>query len=145
MALITLVGTGLLIGGGEIFVRGAVGVALSLGMSERVVGMTIIAMGTSLPELAACVVAALRGHSGLAVGNVVGSNIFNIFLIFGVVPLVGPVHGSLAELKFHILFLLGVTAFGAFAMRGDRRVSRAEGLMLLAAYLGFLAMAFVRN
>ncbi len=142
---ITAGGLGLLLGGGEIFVDGAVGVALAAGMSERVVGLTIIAVGTSLPELAACVVAALRGHSEIAVGNVVGSNIFNIFLILGVVPFINPVHAPLSALSVDLYFLAGVTLFGAFVMRGDRRVTRVEGALLMAAYVGFVATAFINN
>jgi len=142
---ITAVGMGLLIGGGEVFVDGAVGIARSAGMSERVVGLTIVAMGTSLPELAACVVAAARGHSGLAVGNIIGSNIFNILLILGIVPMIRPVVGSLDTLHLDVYFLIGVTLLGAFTMRGDRKVGRFEGSLLALAYLVFITVAFWRN
>jgi cation:H+ antiporter len=143
--LITLAGMGLLLGGGEVFVSGAVGVALAAGMTERVVGLTIVAMGTSLPELAACVVAALRGHSGIAVGNVVGSNIFNIFLILGVVPMIRHVHAPFEALHLDIWFLIGITVLGAFCMRGDRAVNRVEGTLLILVYLAFIALAFWKN
>ncbi len=142
---ITIVGMGLLVGGGEVFVDGAVGVALALGMSERVVGLTIIAVGTSLPELAACVVAALRGHSGIAVGNVIGSNIFNIFLILGIVPMIKPVHVALLDIQFDVYFLVGVTLLGAFSMRGDRHVTRVEGTVLAMTYFVFLGFTFWKN
>jgi len=142
---ITLVGMGLLIGGGDVFVDGAVGVALAAGLSEHVVGLTIVAVGTSLPELAACVVAALRGHSDIAVGNVVGSNIFNIFLILGVVPLIRQVEAPLGSLQLDIYFLIGVTLLGTFCMRGDRVVSRVEGALLTVTYFVFVALAFLRD
>ena len=141
---ITIAGLGLLVGGGQIFVDGAVGVA-GQWLSDRVIGLTIIAIGTSLPELAACVVAAMRGHSEIAVGNVVGSNIFNIFLILGIVPFIHPVEYPLAALHIDLYFLAGVTVFGAFVMRGDRRVTRFEGVLLAAAYAVFIAVAVIRN
>ncbi|RMH41436.1 MAG: sodium:calcium antiporter [Deltaproteobacteria bacterium] len=142
MYAVTAAGMALLIGGGDVFVDGAVGVARSLGMTERVVGLTIIAVGTSLPELAASLVAALRGHADIAVGNVVGSNIFNVFLILGIVPMVRHLDVSLASVAGDLYFLAGVTLLGAFTMRGDRRVTRVEGALLAAAYLAFLAFAF---
>ncbi|MFZ1749507.1 MAG: calcium/sodium antiporter, partial [Saprospiraceae bacterium] len=79
-----------LIGGGKLFVDGAVEIALKLGMSKAVIGLTIVAIGTSLPELATSVVAALKKNSDIAVGNIVGSNIFNVFLILGTSSLVSP-------------------------------------------------------
>jgi cation:H+ antiporter len=142
---ITIVGLALLVGGGEVFVDGAVGIAYTVGMSERVVGLTIIAVGTSLPELAACVVAAVRGHSEIAVGNVVGSNIFNIFLILGIVPMIKPVQVPLTSIDIDVYFLIGVTLLGVLSMRGDRRITRPEGAVLAAAYAAFVAVAVWRN
>src|SRR5690606_32299588 len=81
LSLIGIFGLILLISGGEVFVRGAVGLAHKLGVEPRIIGLTIVAFGTSVPELAASIVAALKGHSDLAIGNVVGSNIFNVLLI----------------------------------------------------------------
>ena len=140
---ITVVGLGLLVGGGDLFVDGAKGLALTLGMSERLVGLTIVAIGTSLPELAASVVAAMRGYSSLAVGNVIGSNIFNIFLILGVTGQISPIHGDLDALRVDIGFLIGATLLGVLFMRGSRVINRAEGVMLLIVYVGFVVMAAV--
>lgn len=145
LSLFTLVGLGALLGGGELFVRGAVGVAEALGMSERLVGLTIVAIGTSLPELAASVVAALRGFSGLAVGNVIGSNIFNVFLVLGVVPFIHPVESPLAAVRLDVLFLAGITLVGVLTMRGNRMISRAEGVLLLGGYGSFIALAIIRG
>jgi cation:H+ antiporter len=142
MTAIAVVGLVALWGGGNLFVFGAEGIARAIGVSDRVIGLTVVAIGTSLPELAASVVAALRGHSSLAVGNVIGSNIFNIFLILGVVPMLRPVSGPLAELHVDLYFLIGLTLLGAVLMRGDRRITRAEGVILLTVYLGFLLVAF---
>ena len=143
LALLTVVGLGALIGGGELFVTGARNLAIDLGMSERLVGLTIVAVGTSLPELAASVVAALRGFSGLAVGNVVGSNIFNIFLVLGVVGVIKPIDGALGELRLDVLFLIGVTLLGVLTMRGNRLITRFEGVLLLASYGVFVALAII--
>ena len=143
MALFALVGLAALYIGGELFVSGARGIAVLLNVSERVIGLTIVAIGTSLPELAASMVAAARGHSSLAVGNVIGSNIFNIFLILGIVPMIRPIDASLADVQVDMYFLVGLTFFGAIIMRGDRRITRTEGVILLLAYLGFFATTFI--
>jgi len=140
---ITVVGLALLVGGGELFVDGAKGIALDLGMSDRLVGLTIVAFGTSLPELAASLVAALRGHSGLAIGNVVGSNIFNIFLVVGASGSIRALPGDLSELVLDLGFLAGLTIFAAIAMRTERTVTRAEGFILVASYLAFIVLAIV--
>lgn len=139
----TIIGLALLVFGGEIFVDGAKGVALTLGMSEHLVGLTVVAIGTSLPELAASVVAALRGYSSLAVGNVVGSNIFNIFLILGVVGLIRPIEGSASSLGMGLAFLIGITLAGILFMRGARRINRFEGVLLLGVYVSFIVLAAV--
>jgi cation:H+ antiporter len=141
LAVITVVGTALLIGGGELFVDGAQGLAHGLGMSERVVGLTVVAVGTSMPELAASLVAAVRGYSSLAVGNIVGSCIFNIFMILGVVGLIRPIHGSLTGLATELAFLGGVTILGVLFLRGTRKIQRVEGALLLATYAAFLGLA----
>jgi cation:H+ antiporter len=141
LALITLIGLGMLVGGGELFVTGAKGMALTLGMSERVVGLTVVAIGTSLPELAASLMAAARGYSSMAVGNVIGSNIFNIFLILGVVGFIKPVQGDLGALHLDIGFLIGLTVLGVLFMRGARKINRVEGVLLTAAYVGFVVTA----
>ncbi|WP_437909645.1 calcium/sodium antiporter [Sorangium sp. So ce327] len=139
LALITAVGLGLLIFGGKVFVSGAVGVALGVGMSERLVGLTIVAVGTSLPELATSMIAAARGHSDIAVGNVVGSNIFNVLIILGAAALARPLAGSPAGMAVDLAALGGVTVFAAIAMRTERVLRRAEGAALLVMYAAFLA------
>jgi len=143
LGLITLVGLAMLVGGGDFFVDGAQGIAKFFGMSDALIGATVVAVGTSLPELAASIVAATRGYSSLAVGNVVGSNIFNVFLIIGAVGMIRPIYGPLAEYKAQLIFLVGVTVLGILFMRGTRRISRTEGVLLLCAYVGFVAMLVV--
>ena len=133
-----LLGLAGLIGGGELFVHGATGVARSLGVSEAVIGLTLVAGGTSLPELATSVIAARKGQSAMAIGNVVGSNLFNIFWILGccacVVPL--PVDG-IVWTDFAMLLLANVL-FWLFA-RTSHRVVRWEGGVLVLCYVAYIA------
>jgi cation:H+ antiporter len=134
---ISLVGLLALLGGGKLFVDGASGVARLLGMSEHTVGLTIVAVGTSLPELATSVLAARRGHSEVAIGNVIGSNIFNSLLILGAAGLVGSIEQPLEELRFDLAALGVLTLAGAgFMLRPV--VSRLAGALLLAGYVAFL-------
>ncbi len=142
---ITLIGLALLIGGGELFVNGAVGMAKTLNLSDTLIGATVVALGTSLPELAASIVAAMRGYSALAVGNVIGSNIFNVFLILGVTGQINPIEGDLSYLKGHLIFLGAVTVLGVFSMRGARKISRTEGVLLLAAYFGYIGFTIYQG
>jgi cation:H+ antiporter len=138
LALRCVVGLGLLLWGGRWLVDGASAGALVLGVSERVVGLTIVAIGTSLPELATSIIAARRGHSEIAVGNVVGSNIFNVLLILGASGAVGPLEVSLRDARVDLAVLVVLTLTAAFFLRGDRRISRPEGGVLLLLYVAFL-------
>lgn len=143
LGTVAALGMVLLIIAGELFVDGARGIALSMGMSERLVGLTVVAIGNSLPELAASLIAAFRGHSSMAVGNVVGSNILNVFFILGVTGVMRPVEGDLDAIGADIGFLLGITLLGILFMRGERRLHRLEGVFLLAAYAAFVVLAAV--
>jgi cation:H+ antiporter len=134
-----LVGAAVLVAGGHVFVTGAVGLAKVFGVSERVIGLTIVAFGTSLPELAASVMAAYRGHSDLAVGNVVGSNLFNTLLILGATASVLPITGSLAELGEDLVWMTALTLLMAASMSRARRITRVEGVILSLAYVAFIA------
>ncbi len=139
LILLGLAGLALLVGGGHLLVEGAVGVARTLGMSERLIGLTIVAVGTSLPELATSVLAALRGHSDIAVGNVVGSNIFNAVLILGASGITGSIHATPGDIALDLGVLGGMTVLAALVIRTRARVSRPEGVLLLAGYAAFLA------
>jgi cation:H+ antiporter len=133
-------GLTVLILGGELFVRGAVGMAGALGVDPRVIGLTVVAFGTSVPELAASVVAALRGHSDLALGNVVGSNIFNLLLILGVAGVIDPFQVQFATLQLDIAFLWALTLGCIVVLSMVRRITRTEGLLLTASYVGFIGL-----
>jgi cation:H+ antiporter len=140
-----VIGLLLLLLGGHWLVGGAVGVARSLGMSERIVGLTIVAVGTSLPELVTGLVAAFRGHSDLAVGNVIGSNIFNILFCLGSAALVGRVGASLSSLTMELVALVLMTALLLWVTRRARRISRPEGALALLCYLVLMAITLVRG
>jgi cation:H+ antiporter len=144
LAGLAVVGLVILLVGGKLFVDGAVALALALGMSERVVGLTVVAIGTSLPEMAASLVAALRGHSAIAVGNVIGSNVFNVLLILGAAGLVSPIEGSLGDLRLDLLTLAGLTALAVVFLRTERVLTRAEGGLLAAVYTAFLVLLVVQ-
>lgn len=138
LAVTALAGLAFLVLGGSLFVDGASGLARTWGMSERIIGLTIVAVGTSLPELATSLIAAWRGHSDLSVGNVVGSNIFNALLCLGAAALLSPVQAPLASVRLDLFVMVALTVFGAVAMRRARVIGRVEGGALLAAYVAFL-------
>jgi cation:H+ antiporter len=128
----------LLVAGSNFFVRGGRGIAAELGMSERMLGLTVIAIGTALPELIGSIVAATRGHSALAVGSVIGSNLLNVFLVLGVTASLHPIR--LGE-RMHLVDLVGlvaITLLGVLVLRGSRKITRWEGAMLVAAYIAFI-------
>jgi cation:H+ antiporter len=130
----TVVGLALLLLGGRWFVDAASQMAVRIGISERVVGLTIVAVGTSLPELAASVVAAIRGFSSMAIGNVIGSNIFNVLFVLGGAGVLAPVQGTLSALQVDMALMIGFTVLAAALLRGARRVERWEGGVLVAGY-----------
>lgn len=133
VATIAIVALALLVAGARAMVLGAEGIALRLGMSEGLVGLTILALGTSLPELGTVVAAGRRGRSDLVLGNVLGSNVFNALGVIGAVGVVGP--GSLAtDFRSDLVVMVFVAAMaGVVAWTGDR-LRRWEGVLLLCAY-----------
>lgn len=144
IALLIVLGLVALIGGGELFVEGACGIARSAGVSETVIGLTLVAGGTSLPELATSIVAAQKGQSGLAIGNVVGSNIFNIFYILGVCATVKPlVVTGLTIVDFAIL-TASVLLFWLFS-RSSYKLSRPEGWVMILAYALYLGWLIINK
>lgn len=126
-----------LVVGSNLFVDNASELALSLGLSEGVVGMTIVAGGTSLPELATSVVAARKGQSAIAMGNVIGSNVFNILLILGLTATVNPLEIESITTIDMIVMMLSVSLVWMFSCTRFK-VERWEGCLLLAAYIVYL-------
>ncbi len=129
---------GLLFGADQL-VAGGTELARRFGVSEEVIGLTVIAFGTSLPELAASIVAAVRGHSDLALGNVVGSNLFNILGIAGIVAVVQPLPVPLQIIGFDIWVMLAATLILMPFAITNRELSRSEAAVLLIGYVGFIA------
>ncbi|GAB4562807.1 MAG: calcium/sodium antiporter [Haliangiales bacterium] len=129
-----------LVAGSTSLVRGAVELARGVGMSETVIGLTIVAAGTSLPELAASAVASWRGHNDIAVANVIGSNIFNILGILGLTAIVHPLPIAAEVLARDNWWMLGFAAALFPIIWTGRRVSRAEGGLLFAGFCAYLAV-----
>ena len=138
-------GVVLLAGGAELLVRGAIVIARSAGLSDAVVGMTVVAAGTTLPELVTGILAATRGNGNIAVGNVVGSNIFNIFFIIGIAAVLNPLDTSGIE-RSEFLVMLALSALVLPVMWRGYVVNRIEGAMLLVCYAAAIAfvLAFAR-
>lgn len=141
-----LVGLGALIYGGDRFVAGATGIAQAMGVSEAIIGLTIVAVGTSLPELATSIAAALKGNADMAIGNVIGSCIFNAFFVLGCAATVRPLpFGSIGNLD--LLFMTGgcilFWIFGQFIRR--RTITRLEGALMAACYVAYIIILVVRS
>jgi cation:H+ antiporter len=141
---ITLVIAGLLllIFGSQVLLVGAVGIAERLGVSEAVVGLTLVAVGTSLPELSISVIAALRRHADVAIGNVLGSNIFNLFGILGISALLQPLPVHPRVLQFDQWVMLGTSLLLLLFLYTGTRLSRLEGGILLAGYITYVSLSF---
>lgn len=134
--------------GGKLVVDSATNIAYSLGMSEKLVGLTIVAMGTSLPELVTSVVAATKGENDIALGNVLGSNIFNILLILGVSSAITPIPVA-QNLIVDFIFLLCVSIFIfaliIFSKGKEKKLTRIEGIVLVVLYIGYIIYIINRN
>lgn len=135
-------GLALLIGGSQVLMMGAVGIAESFGVSEAVIGLTLVAVGTSLPELSISVIAAIRGHVDVAVGNILGSNIFNLLGILGLSALLQPLPVHERILQFDQWVMLGTALLLFVFLYTGRRLSRLEGSLLLAGYIVYLGLSF---
>jgi cation:H+ antiporter len=138
-----VVGVGLLTLGSDWLVDGAAGLARRVGISERVIGLTLLALGTSLPELVSSLVAAFRGETELLVGNLVGSNIFNVLAILGLTTVIAPLSIPDWELAQNDIFaMVAVSLVGWFLLQGDARIKRWEGGVLLASYLAAITFLY---
>jgi cation:H+ antiporter len=133
------IGLALLVVGARLLVMGAVALAERAGLSERVIGLTIVAGGTSLPELATSAVAAMRRQADIALANVIGSNIFNVLGILGVAALVRPLTVAPAIVRSDMCGCWGSLILLPMMLRG-MRISRSEGTLLLAGYGVYLAL-----
>lgn len=138
--LLTLAGIAGVLLGARLLIDGAVDVARAAGLSEAVIGLTLIAFGTSLPELAAAGMAALRSHGDIALGNVMGSNLFNMLGIAGVTAMAAPVPVPAELLRLDLWVMLAATLLLLAAMRRGRRIGRLEGGALAGAYALYIGV-----
>lgn len=137
---VLLIGAGLvaLVLGGASFVRGGVSLAEALGVSPAVIALTVIAVGTSLPELATSIVAALKGDADIAVGNVVGSNFFNILAVLGITAVIRPLErGAITMVDLSVMLMFALVLVPLIMVR--QRIGRPEGLALLIGYMAYVA------
>jgi len=137
--LAVVIGIAGLVKGAELIRDGAVGMATLLGVSERIIGLTIVALGTSLPELATCIVAARHHQPDIAVGNVIGSNIFNVLAVIGITASFFPLDVNPQVVYLDGPVMLGVAVLVIPALRTGREVSRQEGAVFLAIFATYLA------
>jgi cation:H+ antiporter len=124
--------------GSRWLVAGGTGLLSALGVPDLVIGLTVLALGTSLPELAASVVGAIRGQTEFAIGNVVGSNIYNVLAVLGIVALITPIEIEPATLRFELPIMVGFTLVLVGMMAYGRRLTRLDGAILVVGYVGFV-------
>jgi len=142
LVLVGMVGLGF---GAELMVRGAVMIATLLGVSELIIGLSVVAVGTSLPELAASVMSACKGEMDISVGNVIGSNIFNLLFVLGICPMIQPIaiEPRVLNLDFPIMLAFCALLIGLLTMMPPRlQLDRKRGILLLGAYLLFIVSLF---
>ncbi|MFI3241589.1 MAG: calcium/sodium antiporter [Alphaproteobacteria bacterium] len=138
VSLVTIAGLVAIIFGGDLLVKGAVSIAEHLGVSQEIIGLTIIAFGTSLPELAVSVIAAMRGQSAMALGNVVGSNIWNIVFIMGITATMTNVEVPQQFIVYDNIVMLAGTLILWPIMMTKGKISRTEGIVMFIAYCAYI-------
>lgn len=141
MGLVTAIaGLAIVVGGGYLLVNGAVAIARSYGISETVIGLTIVAIGTSMPELVTSLVAAFRKQADVAFGNIIGSNIYNVLGIAGVTVLIAPSEVPAEIANFDNYLMIGASLLVVVLAYTGRRIARWEGALLLAGYIAYIAL-----
>jgi cation:H+ antiporter len=140
---LALLGLGLIVIGGHITVESATYIATALNISERIIGLTIIAIGTSLPELITSLVACKKGENEFALGNIIGSNIFNILFILGIAGLISPLVID-SNLMFDTIFLVAGSLITIFFVYTLKNLSRREGTVMVFMYIGYIAWAVLQ-
>ncbi|AWL10712.1 Sodium/potassium/calcium exchanger [Saliniradius amylolyticus] len=138
-----MVGLAALIGGSQVLLKGAVGIAELLSVPKAVVGLTLVAVGTSLPELTISVMAAIRRHADVAVGNILGSNIFNLLGILGISAATQPLALSGRVAAFDQWVMLGVAVVLMGMLYSGRRLGRIEGAVLLLGYIAYVTVSYI--
>lgn len=135
-----------LIGGGNLFLNSAVTLAHDIGISEFAISVTVIAVGTSLPELTTCVIAAMRGNTALALGNILGSNLFNILFILGVSSVISPIEGAGVGVIDYSMFIGATLLVGLSAFTGKKsQIDRWEGAVAIVLYFAYTIILLYRG
>lgn len=139
-----VLGMGLLVGSSRALVWGAVDIAHRFGVSDLLIGLTIVAIGTSLPELASSIAAAKKGEDDLAVGNIIGSNLFNTLTVVGIAATISPMDSIEHEVITRDMPLMGILTMSLFVLgfrrKGDGRINRVAGIIFLLIYLGYMGL-----
>lgn len=137
-AIYIILGLGLLMLGGKLIVDNAVNLARGFGISERIIGLTIVSLGTSLPELTTSIIAALKGNSDIAIGNITGSNLFNIFWVLGMSAIVSPIPlgGSQPDILLNILVSFLLFFFVFFSK--EKKLDRKKGIFFVLLYIAYI-------
>jgi len=143
IVLFIIIGIAAVIAGGEATVEGATGIAKAVGLSETVIGLTVVAIGTSLPELVTSVVAARKNQNDIAVGNVIGSNIFNILFILGVSALISDI-GTDGYAIADMGILIGIMAFTYIVCVAKKEIRKPVGILMIMMYVAYTAFLLVR-
>ena len=141
--MITILGGAMIVLGAELLIEGSVGIADSFGISESIVGLSVIALGTSLPELAVTMIAALRGHKGVAIGNVLGSNVINILGILGISSAYAG--GILVSEEFagrDIWVVLVTSGLVAAMLLNERKITKTLGVVMVIGYLSYMTLLY---
>lgn len=136
--LLLILGFTLLVKGADWFVDGAAGIACKLGVPQLVIGLTIVAMGTSAPEAAISISSSLRGCADIAVGNVIGSNILNVLMILGITSIITPLAIQASTIRYELPFVIAITVIFAVLGLSDSIISRGDGIILWALFLLYL-------
>ena len=129
--------------GSDLLVNNAVIIAKSFGISEFIIGISVVALGTSLPELVTSIIAILKGQSIISIGNLIGSNVFNIFAVLGITSIVNPLQADAFLISIDLPVMLGVTLLTGLFLLVSKRLGRLEGAILLGIYLVYIGSAFV--
>ena len=143
MYVMLIAGFVLLIKGADFFVEGSSSVAKKLSIPPLIIGMTIVALGTSLPELVTSLVAAKKNETDMALGNVIGSNVFNILLVLGIAAVISPI-GFTTQNCIDTIFLIAVSLLVFFFCLPKKKIVRWHGLSMVALYAGYTVYLFIR-
>lgn len=141
--LLSIIGVVGIVLGGDMVVNSATDIATSFGMSANLVGLTIVAVGTSLPEFVTSVVAIRKGETEIAIGNVIGSNIFNILFVLGLAATISPITISTLAL-IDVLFMVAITVLLYFFMKKDNSLVKSQGIIFLVIYVAYMAYTIIR-